>query len=343
MIGTTAETLYNSTVAQITGFFFVVLTMLIVVLGINMVFGMFKMSMRESMQIIFRIVLVMMFALAWPNLGAIYNATTNGTQALALAYFEPFQGAIGGTATEAMDGYATDSASVVDQAAQATSSFFRALVSLALWIFLGLLVAVYIAVVGASKLWIAALLGFAPFAIMCTVFDKTKNIFEGWLTTIVANLLYPVFCAAIVGTIVTANAEIFGGVDENSNLGNLMAFIVLNVVGIIAISKVPAIAHGITGSFGVASFSPRPLAIPGSALGAFIGSTYVGRKISNHLDKKREQRPSARDRADFEDYGGMKRDEYKRDQDRSRLADRMRQNHARDRFRDEFRRNNKKK
>lgn len=342
VIGETGKTLFSSTVARITKFFYILMTLLIVLLGTNMALGMFRISMRESMQIIFRIVLVMIFGLTWTNFEPIYEAATNGTQSLALGFFAPFTDA-GSSATGALDSYSKDAGQVVDKASKATSSFFRSLVSGMLWVLLAFLVAIYVVVVGASKLWVAALLGFAPFAIMATIFDRTKNVFEGWLTTLIANLLYPVFCAAIVGTIVTANVTIFKGVSGTTTLGSLMSFVVLNAVGIIAISKVPSIAHGVTGSFAVAGFSFAALVTPATVIGKFMGMTYTGRKLANRIDAARERLGSRQRKADFSDYGGQTREEHKMEQAKKRAQDLMRVNHQRNRLREELRKPSSKK
>lgn len=344
----TGQTLFNSTVLLISNFVFVVLTLVIVLLGTNMALGIVKITMKESIQIMFRILFVILFGLTWNNFSVIYVAATDSTQAVALNFFSPFTGSTNtSTATEAIDKFGGQMAQTTDNVAKAVSSYFRALIAFFLNVILSLLLAAYVIVVSASKIVIAFLIGVAPFAILCTVFDKTKNLFEGWLTTLVANLMYPIIAAGVVGTIVAAATSIFTPGNSTSTLGDFMAFIVLMLAGAMAILKIPSIAHGMTGSFGIASFSPRPLAVAGSALGGFLGATYAGRKASNKLDTAREKLSSGARRADFEDYGGLTRNESKRDTEIQRMksvqGERMREASKRNKMRSEWRNGSNKK
>ncbi len=338
----TGQTLFNSTVIQVSNVAFIMLSLLIILIGINTSLNVYKMSMRDSMQIIVRIVLVLIVGLSWNNFEVIFNALTNATQGLALSFFAPFKGEAGAaTATQALDGFGDQMAQTTDNVAQAVSSYFRSLVAFFLNVILALLMAAYVIVVGASKIVIAFLIGFAPFAMICTVFDRTKTIFEGWLTTLVANLFYPIVAAGIVGTIVTVAQSIFQEGASDSILGDFMAFIVLMLAGAMAILKIPSIAHGLTGSFGVASFGPKPLTAAGAAFGGAAGATYAGRKMSNKLDAMRDTMRSGARRADHADYDGLSRDDRKSldrtEELRAKGQEMMRKNVMLAKMREEFR------
>jgi hypothetical protein len=337
----TGETLFNSTVIQVSNVVYIMLSMLIILIGLNTSLNIYRMSMRDSMQIIFRIVLVLIVGLSWNNFSQIFDALTNATQGLALSFFAPFTADAGGTATQALDRFGDQMAQTTDHVAQAVSSFFRALVAFFLNVMLAVLMAAYVIVVGASKIVIAFLIGFAPFAMICTIFEKTKTIFEGWLTTLVANLLYPVVAAGIVGTVVSVAATIFKPGTPSSILGDFMAFIVLMIAGAMAILKIPSIAHGLTGSFGVGGFAPKPLNAVSAAIGGAAGATYAGRKMSNKLDTMRETMRSGALRADHADYDGLSRDDRKTldrtEELRAKGQEMMRKIQMQAKMRDEFR------
>lgn len=348
IIQSAGQVLFSSTVLLISNFVYLMFTLLIVILGLNMALGIFKITMKESLQIIVRMIFVIIFGLTWNNFDKVYLAATEGTQAIALSFFAPFtEETTATTATEAIDKFGGQMAQTTDDVAKAVSSYFRALIAFFLNVILAFLMGAYVIIVGASKIVIAFLIGIAPFAILCTVFDKTKNIFEGWLTTLVANLLYPIVAAGIVGTIVAVAKSIFTEGKTDSTLGDFMAFIVLMLAGAMAIMKIPAIAQGLTGSFGIAGFSPRPLAVAGSALGGFLGATYAGRKISNKFDSAREALGAGARRADLQDYGGMTRLESKKSAEIDRMKgvqqQRMRDAAKRDQMRAEWRNGSGKK
>jgi len=336
----TGETLFNSTVIQVSNVAYIMLSLLIILIGLNTSLNIYQMSMRDSMQIIFRIVLVLIVGLSWSNFALIFDALTNATQGLALSFFSPFTDA-GGTATQALDGFGDQMAQTTDTVAQAVSSYFRSLVAFFLNVILALLMAAYVIVVGASKIIIAFLIGFAPFAMICSIFERTKTIFEGWLTTLVANMLYPVVAAGIVGTIVTVAKSIFTDPAPSSILGDFMAFIVLMIAGAMAILKIPSVAHGLTGSFGVGSFAPKPLTAVSAAIGGAAGATYAGRKMSNKFDTMRETMRSGARRADHADYDGLSRDDRKTldrtEELRAKGQEMMRKIHMQSKMRDQFR------
>ena len=337
----TGETLFNSTVIQVSNVAYIMLSLLIILIGLNTSLNIYKMSMRDSMQIIFRIVLVLIVGLSWSNFNLIFDALTNATQGLALSFFAPFTAKAGASATQALDGFGDQMAQTTDTVAQAVSSYFRSLVAFFLNVILALLMAAYVIVVGASKIIIAFLIGFAPFAMICSIFERTKTIFEGWLTTLVANMLYPVVAAGIVGTIVSVAAEIFNNPEPSSILGDFMAFIVLMIAGAMAILKIPSVAHGLTGSFGIGGFAPKPLTAVSAALGGAAGATYAGRKMSNKFDAMRETMRSGARRADHADYDGLSRDDRKTldrtEELRAKGQEMMRKIHMQSKMRDQFR------
>lgn len=332
----TGQTLFNSTVILIRNFVYIMLTVSIVWMGTSIALGIMTIRMKEAVQIIIRFVFVLLFGLTWSNFETIYVAATDGSQAIALGFFAPFTGGTSEpTATAALDKFGGQMAATTDNVAKAVSSYFRALIAFMLNAILALVLAAYVIVVGASKIVIAFLLGVAPFAILCTVFEKTKNLFEGWLTTLVANLMYPIVAAGIVGTIVTAAVTIFTRGDDSSTLGDFMTFIVLMLAGAMAILKIPSIAQGLTGSFGIAGFSPRPLATAGTAMGKALGMTYTGRQLANKIADTKEKHSRSR-KADFDRYGAT-RDEHRQVQSRARAAELMRKAHERKRLRAEWR------
>ncbi|WP_444451326.1 hypothetical protein ACTTAI_00080 (plasmid) [Rhodobacter capsulatus] len=53
-----------------------------------MALNVYRIAMRDAMQLAFRIVLVMMFGLSWLNFSQIYDAASNGLGDLALAFFK---------------------------------------------------------------------------------------------------------------------------------------------------------------------------------------------------------------------------------------------------------------
>ena len=95
--------------------------------GINAALNVYRISMRDAVQLSFRIVMVLMFGLTWFNFTQIYDAASNGLSALALEYFRLGGGGVGASATAAMDDMANMMAGNVDSVSSAMSSIMRCL------------------------------------------------------------------------------------------------------------------------------------------------------------------------------------------------------------------------
>lgn len=242
------------------------LGLLLVLVGINAALNVYRISMRDAVQLSFRIVLVLMFGLSWTSFSEIYLAASNGLSDLALGFFNASGTGLGGSATEAVDSMAEMMAGNVDSVSSAMSSIMRGVVAALLYLVLGVLMAIYVFIVGFAKLMIAFLLGVAPLAIASTIFEKTKGMFEAWLSAMIGYLMYPVASAGIISAVVTAATSVFKEGDDVTDLGAILGFFVVVFVGIFALKSIPmAVAH-VTGQINLASFAPEALRIAGKPL-----------------------------------------------------------------------------
>lgn len=260
------ETYFTATATALDPMLTIVATLLIALVGINMALGIYHMSTRDTWQIISRIVLVFLFARTWENFGAIYDALSSGAGSLALSFFA------GDTPSPAaaMDQFAAQMSDVADGASSAVSSIVRGLVAALLFLILSLLMAAYVLIVGFSKIMIAFLLGVAPLAMLATFFERTKTLFEAWLTSFVGYLMYPIAAAAIIGAVASMADAQFTEQDRIEELSMILGFLCVTFVGIFALLAIPTAAANITGSFNLANFVPeamrlaaKPLTIPG--------------------------------------------------------------------------------
>ena len=254
------------------------LSLLLVLVGINSALNVYRISMRDAVQLSFRIVFVLMFGLSWSNFSQIYLAASNGFGDLALGYFKFGDSTLVASATEAMDKMATMMAGNVDSVSSAMSSIMRGFVAAFLYVVLGVLMAVYVFIVGFAKLMIAFLLGVAPIAIGATIFEKTKGIFEAWLSAMIGYLMYPVASAGIIVAVVTAAREVFRNADAVTDLGSILGFFVIVFVGIFALKSIPQAVSHVTGQINLGSFAPEALRIAGKPLEK--SSDYAARRLN---------------------------------------------------------------
>ena len=255
------ERYFETTATAIAPIYTSLLGLLLVLVGINAALNVYRISMKDAVQLAFRIVFVLMFGLSWTNFSQIYEAASNGLSDLAMGFFKTGSSSLGSSATEAVDKMANMMAGNVDSVSSAMSSIMRGFVAAILYVVLGVLMAVYVFIVGFAKLMIAFLLGVAPIAIGATIFEKTKGIFEAWLSAFIGYLMYPVASAGIIVAVVTAAREVFREDDAVTDLGSILGFFVVVFVGIFALKSIPqAVAH-VTGQINLATFAPQALRV----------------------------------------------------------------------------------
>lgn len=278
VISSVGQRYFEATAQAIGPLYSLLLALLLVLVGINMGLNVYRISMRDAVQLSFRIVLVLMFGLAWANFSQVYEAASNGLSSLALEYFRLGSSDIGGSATAAMDDIARMMAGNVDSVSSAMSSIMRGFVAAILYVVLGVLMAVYVFIVGFAKLMIAFLLGIAPIAIGATIFEKTKGMFEAWLSAMIGYLMYPVASAGVIAAVVTVAHDLFRETEHVTDLGSVLGFFVVVFVGIFALMAIPAAVTHVTGQMNLASFAPQALRIAGKPLERT--SDYAGRRTS---------------------------------------------------------------
>jgi len=289
------ERYFTSTANALDPTLTIVTTLLIVLIGVQIALGVNRMSMRDAWQLVSRIVLVFIFARSWANFGVIYDALSSGAGSLALSFFN------GDTPNPAaaMDQFAVQMSDVTDGAARAVGSIMRGLVSAALFIILSILMAAYVLIVGFSKIMIAFLLGVAPLAMIATIFERTKTLFEAWLTAFVGYLMYPIAAAAVIGAVVSMADAQFLEQDKVETISMILGFLCVTFVGIFALLAIPTAAAHITGSFNLANFAPealRAVASPGRMIGGYVAPRAEAAASGARTGKTPAMAARARDR-----------------------------------------------
>jgi type IV secretion system protein VirB6 len=260
-ISAVGQRYFEATANAVGPLYTTLLALLLVMVGINAALNVYRITMRDAVQLSFRIIMVLMFGLTWSNFSQIYDAASNGLSALALEFFRLGGSDVGVSATAAMDDLANMMAGNVDSVSSAMSSIMRGFVAAVLYVVLGILMAAYVFIVGFSKLMIAFLLGVAPIAIGATIFEKTKGIFEAWLSAMIGYLMYPVASAGVIVAVVTVAHDLFREAKHVTDLGSILGFFVIVFVGIFALKSIPNAVTHITGQISLASFAPQALRV----------------------------------------------------------------------------------
>ncbi|MDS9470245.1 type IV secretion system protein [Paracoccus sp. MBLB3053] len=261
----TGERFFESTASAVGPLWTIFVTLLLLLIGMNMALGIYRMSAKDSLQIVTRVVLVYMFAFSWANFGTFYDALTSASGNLALSFFDIAAGS-GADINSAMDGFAADMGDTADGVMKSMGSITRGVLGALFFLILAILMAVYVLVVGFAKIMIAFLLGVAPLAMIFTIFNRTKPLFEAWLSSFVSYLMYPIAASAVIAAVVSMAGEQFQDQTQVDNLSSLVGFMVVVFVGVFALMKIPEAANHITGQMNLASIAPEAMRLAGSTL-----------------------------------------------------------------------------
>lgn len=284
-----AQTLSGvATIAQ------VLMGILVVVVGLMTAIGAYRVTAADLIQILIRIGLIFMFAFTWTNFEAFYQALTETTGAWAIGFFKAAGSVDNLGASGAMDKFGTQMGSVVDSVAKAQSSITRGLVAGILYIILSLMLAAYILIVAFSKIMLAILIGIAPVAIVMTLFKKTQSFFESWLSSFISYSMFPVAAAGVAGTMVTVAKEVFTSGKDVSNLGQIVAFLVVVFVAKAVLISIPIVAKNITGHINLAEITPKAMHSVGQASGLNKAGEMINMRIKSHLARGSEFLSGAR-------------------------------------------------
>lgn len=267
-ISNSGRALFENTAQSLGPLALIVATLMLVVIGLGMAFGASRIGMREGLGYMLRICLVFMFGLSWQNFGLVYDALANGLQNLGLSMFATVGAALKQpTAVAAMDAFSGESQNVTNEVIRAQSSITRGVISALLFCLLAVFNAAYILVVGFAKVMIAFLVAVAPLAIIATLFTKTQNLFESWLSALVGYSLWPLAAAAVVATMTLALDRISVPDGKGAGLVAMLGFLVLNTVSLFALLQIPTAVSNLSGQINLANLG----AAAGSALGLAAG------------------------------------------------------------------------
>lgn len=258
---------FEATAAAVNPTLTILVTLLFLIVGVFMSIGAYNMTGREGVQIIFRVGLVFLFVQSWANFNVFYSALTDAGNSLAMKFFSiAGTGNLAGKTTYgAMDTFAKDMGDTTDGALKAVGSIARGFLGAILYVFLAFLMAAYVLIVGYAKIMIAFLLGVAPLAMVCTIFDKTKTYFEAWLGAFIGYLLYPVAASAIIATVVTVAGKQVVPQGDADTVDAILGFFVVCIVGIGALFSIPKGVQHITGQIHLADFTPGAMKLTGRA------------------------------------------------------------------------------
>lgn len=109
-----------------------------------------------------------------------------------------------------------------------------------------------------AKISVAILLAVGPVFILLLIFKDTKNLFEGWLRTLLNFAIIPIFIYAVIAFFLILAESPIKNLEENSNvqaelLTAIAPFLLITIVGFMIMAQVMNMAASITGGLSLSS------------------------------------------------------------------------------------------
>lgn len=271
-IKTVGDTLFVAMADIITPLAAACLSAYVAWLGFRIMIGGAVLSMDNVGQLLIRITIIFSVGLYWQNFEYFYDILSQATGEIAFSFFTTSADGLGNTPAQGMDQFANDNKAAVNNAVSAQGSITRGVLGSILIFLMGCLQAVYVFVVAYSKISIGVCISTAPMAFLCLMSERTKNLFETWLQSVIAYSIIPIAAAATVGVLGTMLGTIGQNSPSNtSTIESIMIFLVLMLLGKATLVSVPILASNLTGHISLSSFTPDTLK---GATGGLAGNSY---------------------------------------------------------------------
>ncbi len=129
-----------------------------------------------------------------------------------------------------------------------------------------------------AKVAVAVLLAVGPIFILLLIFNNTKNLFEGWLRTLLNYAVIPIFVYALLALLLTLADAPLKFMEDNSATGSelmtpVAPFLMMSFVGTMLLAQIMNMAASVTGGLSL------------STMGGFAKSFSLARKTPGAINK----------------------------------------------------------
>jgi type IV secretion system protein VirB6 len=265
------QTQFAAVAGGIAGSAQILATIIAIAVIVNMSMQYRPIDMGTSITLIWKMILVALFLQNWTQFDAITSAFFDLMESVSTAFLDVATGTSSSTQTS----FAASLDQLTDQMA-AKASVTASRLNIVGQVINGinlLLIAIFGAIsmiaMVVARVVLTVLIALGPLAIMASLSDKSKNLFEAWASAMMAMLLFPVLIAGVFATIVGLARSSISGADPNT-IGDLGPIMMTIVSAIILVMATPFILTQITGSFQLSGFAAR------IAGGTLSGSKLIG-------------------------------------------------------------------
>lgn len=277
-IDTVAETGFASAAGSVGGVITAGSSLLVVLLGINIVAQFRPMTFASFFAFGIKIALVGIFAQSWTNFQVIYNIITQVPDSIGASIL-----AVSGSGSEAglyaaLDSMVAQVTEYGDTIGDSAGWVFGAVLGVVVLVIAAAFAAIAAGIIAYAKIILTLMVVFAPIAILCSLFKPTMPLFEAWSRSIIGYALMPIAAAGAAGIVIAVAGEIAGSAPDPDNVETLsliFPFIVVLFLAAGIMLAVPSIAMGLSGAIGLAS---NAVGLSGLAKRGLVNTGKVGRR-----------------------------------------------------------------
>ena len=286
-----------------------VLTVYIIWLGYRVAMGGAALKADDVAQLLVRIFVIFSIGLYWQNFLYLYDLFSTTTGEIAWSFFTAAGDAQGNSPAQGMDQFANSNKIAVNNTVRAQGSITRGFLGAIMLILMAILQCIYVFIVAMSKIALGVCVAIAPLAFLCLLSERTKNLFEAWLQSVIAYSMYPIAAAATIGVLVTVLGNVGReNVSNSAELDSIMIFLVLMLLGKATMATIPIMASNLTGHISLSSFSPEKMSGAGLlGKGAAAAKGAAGNKVAQYARGAMSD-GQTRQQKKIADQGGTKGD-----------------------------------
>lgn len=167
-------------------------TLLVVLLGVNIVVQIRPMSFGSFFAFGIKIALVGIFAQSWPNFQVVYTIITQVPDSIGTAIISLTGVTTTGGLNAALDAMVSQVTEYGDTIGDSAGWVFGAVLGIVVWVIAAIFAAVSAGIIAYAKIILTLMVVVAPVAILCSLFKPTMSIFEVWSRSIIGYAFMPI-------------------------------------------------------------------------------------------------------------------------------------------------------
>ena len=259
--------------------------LLIALMGANVIAQIRPMTMASFVAFGVKIGLIGIFAQSWGNFSVIYAILTDVPQSIGNAALGVTDLGNAETLYQSLDLMLSRITEYGDRVGDNAGWVFGAMLGVAFYLMAAIFAAVSAGIIAFASIMLTVMIVVAPFAIICSMFQATKSIFESWSRSTVGYAVMPIVIGAVLGIVVSAGEQTLSIVTEPEaveEISLMLPFLAIMLLSVGVMATIPTVAQNISGAFGLASNATgltnlaREGMIRGTQLGAGLVSGGAG-------------------------------------------------------------------